>query len=221
MIRKQVAVLGVGRFGYAIARALTEMGHEVLGIDQNEERIELMAQELTHTAVCSCTDEDALRALGLRNFDAVVVAIGSDVQASILATVLLKEMGVKFVLAKAASELHALTLRKVGADRVVQPEREMGARVAHSLLAGTQTDYMTIGEHHAVVEMEAPPSFYGHSLAELNLRARYAINVVAIKSGGELLAAPSAATRIREGDVLVVVCANENLRRFERAIGRE
>lgn len=221
MIRKQVAVLGMGRFGASIARALTEMGHEVLGIDQDEERMELMAQELTHTAVCSCTDEDALRALGLRNFDAVVVAIGSDVQASILVTVLLKEMGVRFVLAKAASELHALTLRKVGADRVVQPEREMGARIAHSLLAGTQTDYMTIGDRHTCVELGAPPVFFGRSLAELNLRARYGVNVVAIKSGGDLMAAPPAAQRIREGDVLVVVCANENLRRLERAIGRE
>lgn len=221
MIRKQVAVLGMGRFGASIARALTEMGHEVLGIDQDEERMDVMAQELTHTAVCSCTDEDALRALGLRNFDAVVVAIGSDVQTSILATVLLKEMGVRFVLAKAANELHALTLRKVGADRVVQPEREMGARVAHSLLSGTQTDYMTIGDRHTCVELGAPPSFVGRSLAELNLRARYGVNVVAIKSGGELKAAPAAAERIREGDLLVVVCANENLRRLERAIGRE
>jgi trk system potassium uptake protein TrkA len=218
MIRKQVAVIGLGRFGASVARSLTEMGHEVLGIDQDPERVEVLARELAHTALCACTDEEALRALGLRNFDACVVAIGRDVQASILVTVLLKEMGVRFVLAKAADDLHGLTLRKVGADRVVYPEREMGDRLAHSLIAGTQTDYFTLGEHHACVEMQVPRAFVGRSLAELRLRARFGVNVVAIKSGGEIKAAPTAGARIQAGDILVVVSSNQNLRRMEREI---
>src|SRR5690606_15949721 len=121
-----------------------KMGHEVLGVDRDQERVDHLLPELTHAVACDSTDEEALRALGLRNFDAGVVAIGSDVEASILTTVLLKEQGVPLVVAKARSELHGRTLEKVGADRVVYPERDMGARVAHSLLTGSEIDYIEL-----------------------------------------------------------------------------
>jgi trk system potassium uptake protein TrkA len=218
MSKKQIAVLGLGRFGSSVARTLQALGHEVLGVDADPDLVEMLSHELTHTTVCDCTDEDALRALGLRNFDCAVVAIGHDVQASILATVLVKEIGVPLVVAKAANDLHGRTLAKVGADKVVYPERDMGARVAHSLLTGSVTDFIELSPEYTIVEMAAPPKMVGKTLRELNLRARFGINVMAIKSGEQINAAPLATDVINAGDVLVLLGSNDCVRRLERML---
>lgn len=218
MKKQQFVVLGLGRFGSAVARTLQQLGHEVLGIDSDPHVVELAADNLTYAQACDCTDEDSLRMLGLRNFDAAIVAIGHDVQASILATVLLKEIGVPTVVAKAANDLHGRTLAKVGADKVIYPERDMGARLAHSLMSGTVIDYIELSPEWTILEMAVPPSLVGRSLREMNLRAKYGINVMALKSGEQINAAPAATDTVQEGDVLVLLGSNEGVRRFERKL---
>ncbi|HLN64648.1 MAG TPA: TrkA family potassium uptake protein [Symbiobacteriaceae bacterium] len=218
MSRKQIAVLGLGRFGASVARTLVEQGHEVLGIDADADLVDQFSNLLTHTMVADCTDEAALRSLGLRNMDAAVVAIGHDVQASILATVLLKEIGVPLVVAKAAGDLHGRTLAKVGADKVVYPERDMGARVAHSLLTGAVTDYIELSPEITIMEMAAPERIVGKTLRDLNLRARFGLNVMAIKKGEQINAAPLATDLVDSGDVLVLLGSNDSVRRLERML---
>lgn len=218
MSKKQIAVLGLGRFGSSVARTLQSLGHEVLGIDGSQDLVDMLSGELTHTVVCDVTDEDELRSLGLRNFDVAVVAIGHDVQASILATVLLKEIGVPMVVAKAAGKLHGRTLSKVGADKVVYPERDMGARVAHSLLTGSITDYIELSPEYTIMELTAPAKMVGRSIRDLNLRARFGINIMAIKSGNDINAALAATDVVREGDVLVLLGSNDSVRRLERML---
>lgn len=218
MSRKQIAVLGLGRFGASVARTLVEQGHEVLGIDADADLVDQFSDLLTHTMVADCTDEAALRSLGLRNMDAAVVAIGHDVQASILATVLLKEIGVPLVVAKAAGDLHGRTLAKVGADKVVYPERDMGARVAHSLLTGAVTDYIELSPEITIMEMAAPERIVGKTLRDLNLRARFGLNVMAIKKGEQINAAPLATDVVDSGDVLVLLGSNDSVRRLERML---
>lgn len=218
MSQKQVAVIGLGRFGSAVARTLHNLGHEVLGIDADQDLVDLFSAELTHAVSCDCTDEEALRSLGLRNFDVVVVAIGHDVQASILTTVILKELGVPVVIAKAANELHGRTLSKVGADKVIYPERDMGARLAHSLLTGSETDYIELSPEYTIMELAAPQKLVGKSLRDANLRARFGISVMAIKTGEAINAAPLATDEIKQGDILVLLGSNEGVRQLERML---
>lgn len=221
MSRKTIVVVGLGRFGASVALHLQRMGHEVLGIDQNQDRVDHFAAELTHAVACDSTDEEALRALGLRNFDVGVVAIGNDVEASILTTVLLKEQGVPLVVAKAMSELHGRTLEKVGADRVFYPERDMGARVAHSLLTGSEIDYIELSPEYTIMEMVAPPQLEGLTLREANLRARFGISVLALKSGEHINAAPLATDQIKPGDNLVLLGSKEGVKQLERMLQQQ
>ncbi|TGV17987.1 TrkA family potassium uptake protein, partial [Mesorhizobium sp. M00.F.Ca.ET.186.01.1.1] len=150
---KQFAIIGMGRFGSSVARTLYEMDYEVMGIDENEERINENIQYVTHAVAADSTDERALKEIGIRNFDVVVVAIGVDIQASILTVLTLKELGVKKIVAKAQNERHGQVLYKVGADRVVFPERDMGVRVAHNLISANVLDFIELAEDYSVAEV--------------------------------------------------------------------
>lgn len=216
MKQKQFAVVGLGRFGTSVATNLTLMGYEVLAIDESAERIQEIVNCVTHAIEADATDENALKALGIRNFDIVIVAIGHDIQASILITVILKELGVKTVVAKAQTELHGKVLVKVGADKVVYPERDMGARVAHSLVSSNVLDHIELSPDHSILEVVAPDNVVGKTLKESDLRAVYGITVMAIKRGKELLVSPSPDEPIRENDILVVIGENDNLHNIER-----
>ncbi|HEY8347416.1 MAG TPA: TrkA family potassium uptake protein [Symbiobacteriaceae bacterium] len=217
-MKKAIAVLGLGRFGTAVAQTLQDLGHDVLGVDVDPERMEQLSDVLTHTVVCDCTDEEALRSLGLRNFDIAVVAIGHNVEASILAVVLLKEMGVPYVVAKAASDLHGRTLTKVGADLVVYPERDMAYRVAHSLVNGSVMDYIELSPEYTITEMAVPARMAGKTLRDLHLRARYSITVMAIKRNEGINAAPRASDALREGDILVLLGSDKSVRQLQRVV---
>lgn len=217
-MKKTIAVLGLGRFGTAVAKTLQDLGHDVLGIDMDSERMEQLAGVLTHTVVCDCTDEDALRSLGLRNFEMAVVAIGNNVEASILAVVLLKELGVPYVVAKATSDLHGRTLTKVGADRVIYPERDMAYRVAHSLLNGGVMDYIELSPEYTITEVAAPARFVGKTLRDLHLRGRFGITVMAIKRGNRINAAPLASDAIAEGDILVLLGSDRSVRHLQKVL---
>jgi trk system potassium uptake protein TrkA len=213
---KQFAVIGLGRFGSSLARALSSMGYEVLAIDTNEENVSNITNEITYAVQMDALDENALKSMGIRNFDTVIVAIGQDIQASILVTVMLKEMGVKKVIAKAQTELHGKVLEKVGADLVVFPERDMGERLAHTLIAADNImDLINLSPDYSIIELKTPPRFIGKTLQEIALRKEYGVTVIAIRRGLEVIISPEAKQVIRENDILVAIGRNEKLKRLE------
>ncbi len=192
------------------------MGYDVLAIDSDEETVQALAKDVTHVVQADATDEGTLRAVGIRNFDVAVVGIGDDIQASILVTVLLKELDVQYVVAKAQSELHGKVLHKVGADKVVFPERDMGTRLALNLVSSNIIDNIQLSPEYSIVEIPSKETWHGRSLHELNLRARLGIYVLAIKRGSELLVAPSAEDLIRADDIVVVLGKNKDIDQLER-----
>jgi trk system potassium uptake protein TrkA len=212
---KQFAVIGLGRFGTSVARTLTQMGYDVLAIDADENKVEELADVVTHAVTANALDETVLKSLGLRNFDVVVVAIGQDIQSNILVTVMLKEMGVKKVVAKAATELQGKVLQKIGADVVVFPERDMGERVARWLVSRNIIDVINLSPDYSLVELAASPEFQGVSLQDTGLRKKFDISVLAIRRGKEFIISPGARQIIEEGDVLIVIGSNEKLKFFE------
>ncbi|TCP53681.1 trk system potassium uptake protein TrkA [Tumebacillus sp. BK434] len=208
---KQFAVVGLGRFGTSVARTLYEMGYDVLGIDSDDDIIQDIADLVTHAVTADSTDENALKSIGIRNFDVVIVAIGNDVKNSILTTLILKELGVQYIVVKAQDELHGKVLEKIGADKVVYPERDMGYRVAHNLVSPNILDYIELAPDYSIYELQAPSKFIGKSLEQLDLRRRYGVNVMAIKHGKDINISPIATDLLHQGDVLVVVGKNEDL----------
>ncbi|NPV27101.1 MAG: TrkA family potassium uptake protein [Firmicutes bacterium] len=214
-MKKQFAVIGVGRFGSSLARTLHKMGYEVLAIDNDEHEIEAIMHDVTHAVQVDALDVDAMKALGIRNFDVVIVGIGNDLQASILVTVQLKELGVKCVVAKAMNDLHGKVLEKVGADKVVYPERDMGVRVAHHLVSANVIDQINLSSEYSIVELQAPKKVVGLSLGEADLRARFGVVVLAIRREKEIIVSPGASDVIQGGDILVVLGNNDDLVKLE------
>lgn len=212
---KQFAIIGLGRFGTSVALSLAKAGYEVLAIDASEERVQKLSDEVTHVVQADTTDEASLKALGIRNFDTVVVAIGENIQANVLTTLLLKEIGVPHIVAKARNELHGKMLEKIGADRVIYPERDMGMRVAHNLVSSNVLDYIELSPNLSLVEVSAPKTLRGRSLAEANLRALYGVNVVAIKRGDQIIVPPQPGEKISDQDILIVVGAIAGVQKLE------
>ncbi|MCK5762807.1 MAG: TrkA family potassium uptake protein, partial [Clostridiales bacterium] len=175
-MKKQYVIIGCGRFGTSVANKLTELGSEVMVIDKNEDIIQQLSDTLTYAVQADPTDENTLKSLGIRNFDVAIVAIGEDIQASILVTLMIKELGVKQIIAKAQNDLHAKVLYRIGADRVVFPEREMGIRVAKNLISENVLDFIELAPEYSIVEVIALEEWIGKSLKELNVRARHGIN---------------------------------------------
>ncbi|NPV78962.1 MAG: TrkA family potassium uptake protein [Firmicutes bacterium] len=213
---KQFAVIGLGRFGEGVARTLSRLGCQVLAIDDDQEKVQHMANIVTHAVQANATDEDALKSLGIRNVDVAVVSIGEDIESSILATLILKDLGIKFVVAKAHDELHGKVLERVGADRVIYPERDMAIRVATSLVSGNILDYIELSPEFTIAEIISPPEFVGKSLRELNIRAQFGINVVAIRSQGRIKVSPGADDKINEGDILVLIGRTESFEKLPK-----
>ncbi|MDQ0060791.1 trk system potassium uptake protein TrkA [Paenibacillus harenae] len=216
----QFVIVGLGRFGSSLGRELIELGHEVLGIDLDEETVQDMSSVLTYAVSADCTDEETLRSLGVRNFDCGVVAIGDDIQASILTAILLKDLGVKKVVAKAMSELHGRVLEKIGVDRVVYPERDMGIRVAHQLVSPNLLDYIELSKDYTIAELAVPKCLNGKSLNDLNPRARFGCSIVAINKANGIIIAPSATDVLTERDIMVIIGTNEQIEDFEATVIR-
>lgn len=219
-MKKQFAVIGMGRFGSSVAKSLSELGFEVLAIDSDETRVQEVSGIVTHAVQADTTDEDALRSIGIRNFDVVVVAIGQDIQSSILTTLILKDLGVNILIVKAQNELHGKVLKKIGADKVIYPERDMGARVAHHLISPNILDYIELSADHSIAEIQVSASMIGQTLRELDIRAKYYCNVMGIKNDGQMNIAPHADNLLKEGDILIVVGKNEDLRHFEMTFSK-
>lgn len=212
---KQFIIIGIGKFGESIATNLYKMGHDVLAVDIDEERVQYIANKVTHAVQADATEEGTLEALGVKHFDGAVVTIGESVQASILITLLCKELGIRHVLAKAQNELHAKVLYKIGADRVVFPERDMGLRVAHSLVSTSFLDYIELTPDYSIVELKAAKDWQGKSLKDLNIRAKYGINIMAIKQDDKVVVSPAADDTIQRDDVLVVIGKARDINRFQ------
>lgn len=212
------AVIGIGRFGSNVVRTLYEMGHNVLAVDKHEEALRRVQDHSTHSVQLDSTDPEALRAVGITNFDAVVVAIGADVQESILTTLILKEMGCRKVVSKAVDELQARVLDKVGADLVVRPERDMAVRVARSLASRHVVDLLELSPNLLVEEVSAGQRVNGRTLEDLDLRSRYGVNVLLLKRDSQIVVAPGGDTELRTGDVLVVFGEKQALSRLESAL---
>lgn len=211
MAGEQVMVIGIGRFGSAVARELERLGHQVLAVDRAEERVNEIAPDVTHALQLDASDEDALRAAGAGEFSTAIVSISGDAEPSIFATMVLKRLGVRTVIAKAGSLLHGEILARVGADRVVFPERETGIRLAHSFNVPNVIEYLDVAPRFGIEKLTPPRSFIGRSLGELDLKGRLGITPVALRRGREVFVNPTSTERIAEGDELIVIGRDEKL----------
>ena len=216
----QILVVGLGRFGRNLALALSEGGHVVIALDRSERAVQSVAQRVDHAVEGDATNESVLREVGAPDVDLAVVAM-ADVEASVLITTHLKNLKVPRVFAKASSDVHRTILDRVGADRVVFPERDMAIRLAQSVGAPGMVDYLELLPHLGIAEIKVSPNFVGQTIARLNLRARFGVNVLVIKRGGELVVMPELTERLRMGDVLVVVGQDEQLAKLETASPEE
>lgn len=214
-MKKQFAVIGLGRFGSSVCKELYKLGHEVLAIDLKEERVNDITRHSTHSVIADTTDENALQSLGIRNFDYVIVAIGDDIQSSILSTLLLKELGVKNVWVKAQSYYHQRVLEKIGADRIVHPEQDMGIRIAQHLTSEKIVDYIELSADYSIVELIATDKVANKSLVELDVRAKYGCTILGIKRGEDINIAPMPTDHIFKDDILIVIGHKNDLKRFE------
>lgn len=212
---KQFAVIGCGRFGASVAKALYKNGYDVLAIDESPDIVQHISEHVTHSASIDVKDENALRAVGIRNIDVAIVAIGSEIKASIMATLVMKELGVKYVVAKAQDELHAKVLYKTGADRVIFPERDMGIRLAYNLTSTNLLDYIELAPDYSIMEILAPTKWVDKTLYETNVRAKYGLSILAIKHGEAVNVSPKAEDVIHRGDVLVVIGSNDDLQKIQ------
>ena len=215
--KRQFIVWGLGRFGSSVAETLTSLGHEVLGIDNNEDVVENMADKLTHAAVCDVI-EKTVNSLGIRNFDVGVVAIGN-LEPSLLATLLLKEAGLKTIVAKASNPIHGKMLKKLGATKIIYPERDMGRRVGHNLAYTNILDFVELSDNICLMEVNLSQSMAGKSLAELDVRRKYQVNVVAVKhrdGSTEMTLEPT--KPLQEGDLLVVIGSRKSVEALEDGI---
>jgi trk system potassium uptake protein len=202
---KQFMVLGMGLFGSSLAKALHELGHEVLAVDSDADLVESIAPHVTQAVQIDATDEAALQELGVRNFDAVIVSIGKNLRDSILVCVIIKELGVPYLIAKATDEIHAKVLRKIGVDRVVFPERDMGIRVAKSLITPNVLEMMEFSGDYRLIEIILPSKWVGNSIIEVDVRRKYGISILAIQRDGQFIVSPSPDAVFETGDILLVL----------------
>ncbi|MFC7343817.1 potassium channel family protein [Saccharopolyspora griseoalba] len=213
----QIVVIGLGRFGSSLAGELVRRGSEVLAIDSRPNVVQRHADEITHTAVADTTDRESLKQLGVHQFHRAVVAIGTDLEASILTTSLLADFEIGNIWAKATSRQHGRILQRVGAHHVVLPEHEMGERVAH-LVFGRMLDYIELAEHYALIKTHAPAEAHGRTLGDLKLRSKYGVTVVGIKRPDSDFTYATADTEIGEGDILVVAGTTTQVERFAERV---
>ena len=202
---KAYVVIGLGRFGSEVARQLYSLGCEVLALDMRSDLVQQISKDVTHAVVGDGQDIEVLKALGVRNMDCAIVAIGDDLAASVLATMNMKELGIPYVVCKAHDDTHRRVLEKLGADRVVIPEQENAARLARSLSTPNVLDYIELSEDYGIVEVPAPKSWHEKSLKDLNVRAKLGVNILAVRRQGKINVSPAADFVIRSGDIMVVL----------------
>ena len=215
-MKKQFLVIGLGRFGVSVARTLTEAGHSVVGIDQSEDRIQRISEEIADVIKCDTTDADILESMGISDYEAVIVCIGEKyIQNSILVTLLLKEKGAKRIIAKAGTKIQGRVLSKVGADIIVYPEKDMGERVARSLVSSNIIDFLRVSPDVSIIEIPVPETIVGKNLIELNLRHRYGVTIISIKnSKNKIMSPPDINYKFQKDDVLTLIGEDKLLRKL-------
>ena len=224
MKRKQFGVIGLGRFGSAMAMTLTELGHAVVGVDADESRVQRLADVIPQALQIDATDEKALRAAGIQDVDVAVVSIGENIESSLLVVMQLRDLGIGTIVAKAVTPLHGRILEKLGVSRVIFPEREMAIRIAHSLVLPNVIDYIELSRDFSIVEVPAPAAFVGRTLKQLELRPRLGLTLIAIKrrsdDSGAVVTniAPAADETIRPGDILALLGGNEKLHQLDQLL---
>lgn len=216
MEKRQFAVIGLGRFGGSLCKELFNSGKDVLAIDNDIDRVSEYADVSAHAVQADSTDETTLINLGLRNFDYVIVAIGENIQASILTTLLLTEMGVKHVWVKAQNDYHHKVLEKIGASRIIHPERDIAKRIAHHIISEKIIDFIELSDEYSIVEVIASDKVSQKTLIDLDIRAKYGCTIVAIKNKDEITVSPPVDRILLKGDILVVAGHNKDIARFER-----
>ena len=210
---KSYAVLGLGSFGKSVARSFMELGIEVLAVDRNKIIVNEIASEVTYAVQMDVTNEDALKSIGVEKMDGVIVAIGENLEASVMATLLVKELGVPYVVAKAETEMQKKILEKIGADKVVFPEKEMGVRLAKNI-AGNFLDVFDLSSKDSMVELKMKEEWIGKSIRELDFRNRYHLNIVAFRRDGKLDSFPDPDDVLQRDDIIITVGKNEDLSRI-------
>ena len=226
MTHRSFAVIGLGRFGSAMAHTLVELGQDVIGVDSDEDRVRELAEVVSQAAQIDATDLRALKEVGVHDVDVAVVSIGENIEASLLAVMQVMELGVNEIIAKAVTPLHGRILQKLGVKRVIYPERDMAIRVAHSLVVPNSLDYIELSRDFSIVEIPAPIEFLGKSLKQLELRPRYGLTLIAVKrksdnSDSEVTnISPSADEVIQAGDVLSLLGANERLAQLSALLAK-
>lgn len=213
---KSYIVIGLGRFGSYVARQLYSLGCEVLAMDVRADLVQQISNDVTHAVVGDAQDKEVLKALGVRNLDCAVLAIGDDLAASVLCTMNLKELGVPYLVCKAHDETHRKVLEKLGADQVVIPEQENGVRLARSLSNPNLLDYIELSEEYSIVEVPAPASWSGKTLKDLNVRAKLGANIIAIRRDGKINVSPGADFTFQDGDIIVVLGDNTTIEKVQK-----
>lgn len=206
------AVFGMGKFGRSLARELSEMGNEVLAVDVSEDKLQEVERYVTYCVVANVTDEEAVSQIAVEDYDAVIVSIGDNVENSLICSIILKELGVKKIWAKATSDLHAKILEKIGVERVILPEREMGIRIAHHITNNNIIDYISLSDEYQLVEITIKDEWIGKSISEINFRTKYGINIIGIRHGEDFTVNPHADHVIKENDVLSIVATDATIK---------
>jgi len=215
-MRKQIAVIGLGRFGISLATTLSSIGHDVLALDKDEKRVQDIASQITRAIQADATNEGILEELAIGNFEIAIVAIGSAIESSVLSTILLKKLGVSYVIARANSDLHGRILQKIGADTVVYPEREMGIEVAEVVTLSGVSDYMSVALGYGIVKLMAPPYLVGEKLSELGCgpKGKWEVGVLLIQRKDEVIVNPGQREVVEPDDVLILAGKHDSLEKL-------
>lgn len=214
MKRKEFAVIGLGRFGKSVAVALANSGAQVLVLDKDEEALEEVSDIVTHTICGDATNANTINELGLRNYDGVIIAMSSNLEMNVMATILVKETGVPLILVKAKTELEGRVLKKIGADRVIYPEKETGLRLANYLMHDNYLEAVALSEEYSIADIDIPHEWIGKTLKKLDIRASYGVSVIGVRRGSKVNINPSPDDVLQEDDVLIMLGRNNLLNKY-------
>ncbi len=212
---KDIAVIGCGQFGSSVALTLSELGHDVLVIDENEDLIDAIADKVSHAVVADVMVEGTLKDLGIGNFDVVIIGMSTSFQASIMATIIAKDLGVPMIVAKVRDSLQGRVLKKVGADKIVIPEKDMGTRLAYTLTNKNIIEFIEVSEDYSMIELEVPKKWLNMSIFDLKVREEFGVSVVAIRTKEEIIINPTPEIKLTEGATIIIIGKNEEIKRVE------
>lgn len=219
MNRKEFVIFGVGDFGMNVAKTLSNSGATVMVVDKDEKQLEKIVHEVTHTICADATNPEAMKQLGIRNYDGAIVGTGHSLETSVLITMQLKEMEVPFIMVEASTDIEGRILTRVGADKVIFPDREMGIRVGNDIMNGNYFEAIELSDEYSIVDVAAPSVWVGKSLQQLNIRSRYGVSIIGIRGLEEININPAAEYKLKEQDILIVLGHNTEIQRLREMKG--